>query len=639
MLISLRSKGASWMIKILFGVLILSFAAWGVPDLYRAVQPVPIAASVGGADITADELRTAVDLELKRLQASLQGQLPPEFLRQFGVVERALDTLIERRILEAYATDLGLVVPDDVLDRALRSNAQLVNAQGNLDPNRLNALRRELGLSEAEFAAESRRNVLSGHLLRAVTVGVQAPREVAKTIYAYRAEQRVAQTLLIADSSIADIPVPDDAAIAQFHEENADRYQAPEYREITVVRLSPEDHAAKIAIDDAAVKAEYEARRAEFDVPEKRQIVQAVLSDEAAAKELVNAVNRGTPFAEAAKAASGGDPLDVGTFAQADLKRRLEDVFADAAVSQQVTDALFAAAPGGASGVVKGPIGWHVLSVGKVEAPQLQRLDDVREKLRHELAVRQAVDDLIEVANQLDDELGAGTALNDAAEKLGLPALKVPAVDSTGKSADGKSVEGVDDQVLKIAFETGAGDDSPLTETVDGGYVILRVEGIQPAATRPLEAVRSQIIADWQSAERKRAADARAQAVADRIKAGESIGVIAQEMGVAVQASQPFTRSSGDSAAAIGGPLAEKLFAAKPGEVVSGRAANDNGAVVAVLTDVKPADAANAKGEIDQLAQSLSRSMSGDIYQELSAGLRQSIGVSKDQDLVDSLYR
>ena len=31
--------------------------------------------------------------------------------------------------------------------------------------------------------------------------------------------------------------------------------------------------------------------------------------------------------------------------------------------------------------------------------------------------------------------------------------------------------------------------------------------------------------------------------------------------------------------------------------------------------------------------------MSGDIYQELSAGLRQSIGVTKDQDLVDSLYQ
>ena len=61
MLISLRSKGASWMIKILFGFLILSFAAWGVPDLYQAIQPQAIAANVGDTEISADELRKAVD--------------------------------------------------------------------------------------------------------------------------------------------------------------------------------------------------------------------------------------------------------------------------------------------------------------------------------------------------------------------------------------------------------------------------------------------------------------------------------------------------------------------------------------------------------------------------------------------------
>jgi hypothetical protein len=110
-------------------------------------------------------------------------------------------------------------------------------------------------------------------------------------------------------------------------------------------------------------------------------------------------------------------------------------------------------------------------------------------------------------------------------------------------------------------------------------------------------------------------------------------------MGAAVRASQPFTRSSRDSAAAIAGPLAEKLFAAKVGDVVSGRAPDDKAAVVAVLAEVKPVDAASAKGEIDLLVQSLGRSMSGDIYEELSAGLKQSIGVSKDQDLVDALYR
>jgi peptidyl-prolyl cis-trans isomerase D len=640
MLISLRSKGASWMMKILFGFLILSFAAWGVPDLYQAIQPPVVAASVGGTDISADELRRAVDAEVRRFQQSLQGQWQPEFVRQLGLVDRALESLIERKMIEIYAGDLGLVVPDDVFERALKSNPQLVNAQGNIDPNRLAALQRELGLNEGEFTAAVRRDILSGHLLRAVTAGVQVPKSLAETLYAYRNEQRVAQTLLIPDSSVADVPTPDEATLAQFHKDNADRYQAPEYRALTVVWLTPADHAPNIAVGDDAVKAEYDGRKSEFDIPEKRLVVQAVLPDEAAAKALADTVTQGTPFAEAAKAASGADPLEVGTFTRADLQQHLGNIFGDAAASRQVTDALFAAAPGAAVDPVKGPIGWHVLSVSTIEPPSLTPFETVRDKLRHEIALRQASDDLVEVANQLDDELGAGTPLPEAAAKLGLTVTTVPAVDRTGKDPNGKEIAGVDSQVMNIAFnELEEGNESPLTDTGDYGFVVVRVDGVQEAATRPLEAVRDKVIADWQAAERKKAADAKAQAVADRIKAGTGIGRIAHEMGQPVQVSQPFTRSGGDPAAQIAGPLAEKLFAVRSGEVVSGRAPGDDGTVVAVLVEVKPADVAGAKEQVDQLAQSLGRSMSGDIYEELSAGLRESIGVSKNQGLVDSLYQ
>jgi peptidyl-prolyl cis-trans isomerase D len=388
------------------------------------------------------------------------------------------------------------------------------------------------------------------------------------------------------------------------------------------------------------VKAEYEARKSEFDIPEKRQVVQVVLPDEAAAKALAEKVKQGTPFAEAAKAASGADPLEVGTFTQADLQQHFGNVLADAAASQQVTDALFAAAPGAAVEPVKGPIGWHVLSVSKIEPPNLTPLESVRDKLRHDIALRQATDDLVEVANQLDDELGAGTPLAEAAAKLGLTASTIPAVDRSGKDPNGKEIAGVDNQVLNIAFdELKEGDESPLTDTGDYGFVVVHVDGVQEAATRPLEAVRDKVIADWQAVERKKATDAKAQTVVDRIKAGTGIGRIAHEMGQPVQISQPFNRSGGDPAAQVSGPLSEKLFAVKSGEVVSGRAPADDGTVVAVLVEVKPADLATSTEQIDQLAQTLGRAMSGDIYQELSAGLRESIGVTTYPDRVDALYQ
>jgi peptidyl-prolyl cis-trans isomerase D len=74
MLISLRSKGASWVVKGLFVVLIGSFALWGAGHLPQQGSA-PVAATVGGTSITADELRRAVDFDVKALQRRAGTQL------------------------------------------------------------------------------------------------------------------------------------------------------------------------------------------------------------------------------------------------------------------------------------------------------------------------------------------------------------------------------------------------------------------------------------------------------------------------------------------------------------------------------------------------------------------------------------
>jgi len=643
MLISLRSKGASWVVKILFGLLIVSFGFWGIPETFRHFQSVPVAATVGGTRITADELRRTFEYNMKNLERRTGKPLDPELVRQLALADKTLDSMVEPALIESYATGLGMAVPDDLLEKAVKSIPSLRDSGGNFSPEALDNYLRARGWTQAEFAASTRRDVLTYQFLRAITTGVQVPRSMIETLYAYRSEQRMAQTVAIPDSTITDVATPDDAAIVQFHKDNTDRYQAPEYRAITLVRLDPEDYAKKYAISDEAVQKEYDSRQSEFQVPEKRAIVQAVLPDEAAAKDLAAKVRQGTPFADAVKAATSGDPIDVGTLTQKDLQEQLATVLADVAAGRDVAEALFAASAGDVTDPVKGAIGWQVLSVSKIEPPKVQPLDDdLRAKLKRALGVRQAIDELADVGNQLDDALGGGTALADAAAKLGLPVTKIAAVDSTGKDPDGKELADLtrdDGQALKLAFQTNEADDSPLTDVPNGGYAILHVDSVQPAATRPLDTVRDKVIADWQEAERKKATSAKAQAVVERInKGGESLGTIARDLGVPVLVSQPMARTGSDPQANIGGTLTEMLFAAKAGEAVADRAPADNAAVVAVLAEVKPADLAASGDDLDKLQQDLGRFMGGDLYEQLSADLKGKIGVSRQQDIVDSLY-
>jgi peptidyl-prolyl cis-trans isomerase D len=145
MLISLRSKGASWVVNILFGLLIVSFGFWGVPETFRHFQSVPVAATVGGTSITADELRRTFEYNMKNLERRTGKPLDPELVRQLALADKTLDSMIEPTLIEGYGTDLGMVVPDDLLEKAIKSIPSLRDSGGNFSPEALdNHLRARL---------------------------------------------------------------------------------------------------------------------------------------------------------------------------------------------------------------------------------------------------------------------------------------------------------------------------------------------------------------------------------------------------------------------------------------------------------------------------------------------------------------
>ncbi|MEO1505295.1 MAG: SurA N-terminal domain-containing protein, partial [Pseudomonadota bacterium] len=67
MLELLRSAVKSWVAKLLLGLLVLSFAAWGVGDMFSG-RVSSVAATVDGEDITTVEFRREFDETLRQLQ-------------------------------------------------------------------------------------------------------------------------------------------------------------------------------------------------------------------------------------------------------------------------------------------------------------------------------------------------------------------------------------------------------------------------------------------------------------------------------------------------------------------------------------------------------------------------------------------
>jgi peptidyl-prolyl cis-trans isomerase D len=393
-------------------------------------------------------------------------------------------------------------------------------------------------------------------------------------------------------------------ALVKFHQDHADRYQAPEYRKLTI---------ARIRIGDDQIAKEYAAHPERYAAFGKRQFLTFTLPDEAAAKKAASEIAAGGDFAAAAKKATGADPIDTGMVDKAQML-------------PEMAGPAYNAAEGAVVGPVQTALGWQIAKVVKAEPNRPRALAEVKDEVARTLAQGEGANELVTVANQLDDALAGGASLEEAAKKLALQIETTPAVSRDGlDSSSGKPIGELigTPQLLPTAFATDTGQLSNQIEDGAGGYFILRVDQVTPASLRPLDQVKDKVLADWQLEARDKATSEQAGKIVDRIKLGEDLKTIAQSLGVAVKLSSPFTRDTGDEANDVPPSLATLLFAVKRGQAAT--APNDSatnpGHVVAVVAEIQPAnptaDAAGTKKLADELSQTLAQDLLGEFRKAL----------------------
>ena len=94
MLQAIRSKTASIVVKALAGLLIISFAAWGIEDFIGARATETSVAKVGEREIDPFEYEYEVDAETQQLRRAFGGQLTDAQLASLGLGTAVLQRMI-----------------------------------------------------------------------------------------------------------------------------------------------------------------------------------------------------------------------------------------------------------------------------------------------------------------------------------------------------------------------------------------------------------------------------------------------------------------------------------------------------------------------------------------------------------------
>ena len=559
MLQAIRSRAGSYVVKVLFALLILTFGIWGVGDIFRSRTSDTVVATVGSQSIRAEELQTALRRALEQLSARFGSAIDPQQAKQLGLVDQTLGQLIDRSLIDQEAARLKLDISDDLIRNVITANPSFRGSDGRFDRSLFGSVLAANNLTEDQYVALLRHDIPRNDLLHAVTAGAAALQPVVDLLYRYRNEKRTADIVALPTTGAPDVGQPSEDELKAFYDKHPDLFRAPEYRGFTLVSLDPSDIVKDIEIPEAKLKEEYDQRQDELQIPERRNVEQILAPTEEKAKEAEAALAAGKDWREVATTIAGQNPetIDLGLMRRDEMPSVLGDVAFELPLSKP-------------SEPVKTPLGWHILRVVKIEPPVTQTFDEAKPKLEADLAHQEAADRIYKVANQVDDALAGGATLGDAAEKFGLKTTTVETVDVGGHDSQDKPVTlpvSAND-VLKLAFATSEGQTSRVTETPDGAIFALRIDKIMPSQVKPLDEVKDKAVESWQVDRRREIVAKQAEELAAAVTSETRLATVAGEKGLKATTSPPFTRHP-ENDTAVPPPLVGKLFAAKPGDVVT----------------------------------------------------------------------
>lgn len=619
MLQGINKIGRSWLgkaiVAVLFGFLIVSFAIWGIGDIFRGSVRTTVA-TVGKTDISAEAFRTAYQNELQRLMRQTRQSITPERARALGLDTQILGRLVTEAALDQRAQELGLSVSDQLIARTIAQDPNFRGPNGQFDRAAFDEILRSNSLSEAAFVREQRGVVTRLQLADAIAGALPVPLAMREAIHRYGAERRSAAYVLLSPAAAGDIPAPTEEQLKTFFEEHKAAFRAPEYRAVNALVVSPETLAKPEQVTDAHARQRYEQVKASrYGTPERRAIQQIVFPSVEETEAAFRRAKDGMGF-EAIAAERNVDPksLELGTFAKSEL------------IDPAVANAAFSLAEGAVSGPVQGRFGPVLVRVTKIEPESVKPFEQVEADVRREIALERGRNAINEIHDSIEDLRAGAKLLADIAKEKGLALVSVPAVDRTGRDKTGNPVQTLPerDALLAAAFNTDVGVDNEPLRTRAGGYVWYDVTGIEPARDKAFEEVRDAVVAQWRNEEVSRRLTEKARALVERIDKGETVEAIAAELGLPSQTAADLARNATQNLSA---DVVARIFSTPVGKAASAPSGEDARVVLKVMAAAVPPLVTSSR-EASTIEERLRVALSEDLLAQYIAQVEKDVGVT-----------
>jgi peptidyl-prolyl cis-trans isomerase D len=617
----MRKASSNWLGKIIMatvmGVLIVSFGIWGIADIFRGFGQSTLA-KVGRTEISAEQFRQIYTERLQQIGRQFGRPLNMDQARAIGIDRQVLQQTIAETAIDEHARRLGLGQSDQETLKLIYDDPSFKGVNGAFDPARFQSVIRQLGFNEQRFIAEQRRISLRRQIAGTIAAGVEPSKVLLDALARFQNEQRSIEYVRLGAAQAGTIDPPSSEALAAYFEDHKPLFRAPEYRKISFVAVTPEEIGKWNDISDEDAKKVFEQRLDRLSTPERRELQQITFPNAEEAAAARSRIASGMSFEDLAKERGlGQSDIDLGLIAKSAI--------GDPAIA----DAAFSLPSGEVSQPAQGRFGVALVKVGKIEPGTTPTYENFASLIKRDIASERARTKIGELRDKMEDERGGGASVVEAAQKLGLNAVTIDAVDRSGRQPNGQPVNiprGLD--VVSQAFSSDVGiDNDPIS--FNGGYVWYDVVGITPSRERNLDEVKDQVEAKWRSDQVTSRLRTKATEMVQKLEQGGKLADEATQAGVGVETASGFKRDASQPGLPAGA-VAAAFRTAKDASGQTPDAAAESWIVFRV-TDITVPPVDLASDDMKKLKDTVHRAQAEEQIAEYITKLEQNIGTSVNE--------
>ena len=573
MMDNLRTAANSVVLKIIFGIIIVSFILTGVSG-YLIGGGKNYAAKVNGQEIGRGQFENAVASERNRMQQQLGDQFSElaaneNYMKTMR--QQVLNRLIDESLLDQYARELGLSISDEQVKQAI-FQTQAFQTNGKFDNQRFSGIVAQMGMTTDQYAQALRNQLTTQQLINAIAgTDFMLPGE-SDQLAALVSQQRVVREATINVNALAAKQTASDEEINAFWQQNQARFMAPEQFRVSYIKMDAA--SMQESASDEEIQSWYDQHKDQFTQPQRNRYSVIQTKTEADAKAVLAELQKGADFATLAKekstdiisARNGGD---MGWMEDASTVPELKD----AGLKEK----------GQLSGVIKSSVGFLVARLDDVQPAQVKPLADVRNDIAAKVKQEKALDAYYALQQKVSDAASNDNeSLASAAQVAGMKVVETGwfGRDNLPEELNFKPVA---DAIFNggLVGENGAPGSNSDIITVDGDRAfVLRISEHKAEAVKPLAEVKAQVsdIVKHNKAEQQAKLEADKLLAARKDDKGDEA---MKSAGLSFGAPQTLSRTGQD-------PLSQLAFTLplpQQGKPVYGVGSNMQGDVVLVALD------------------------------------------------------